>query len=621
MARNGSGTYVLPTGQPVSPGTVIQSSTFNAFVADIGNEMTNSFPRDGQAPMTAQAKFIDGTVTIPGISFNSENASGIYRPSAGVVALTASGVEALRFNSGQRVLIGTTTDDGVSKLQVAGATAVNGTLSISGLATFSTGVAAPLGIGGTANATFNLDVLSPVAAAQKVAFRAATGQSSTVYIAGNGSTPGGSSFDLVHDATGWAGVIQRSNSSLRFHTNNVEAARFDATGNLLVGTTSAGGRLTTTDAGTAGASTTLAIFGTVAAGTTGTETRVHLTAGEGTARSTYIGGLNVGGANNAHAMTFGVSASASAPVERMRLTSNGLSIGNTDGTRPLEVTSDAASGRGVVVRGRAADNVGGLNFYSNDGTTEYGYVQGRVNGDLRYGARTDSGAHVFYTGAALAERVRVNNAGATITGTLASSGTITGDATASFETGSAGGTLGQLVIKKGSSTRSGYSEYLSAAGDRQGYIGYSQSTASTDAGIINYVAGTHAFNGDVNVLASGGLKFNGHISRFVSAEQTCPAATGTISVAHGGTRAPDQVWAVLRCKTAEIGYAVGDEVQLLNQSSNSARDTLIGANTSNCFARFDMSGAMTPAVRNFSTGAWTAVTAANWRVVLKAVWL
>lgn len=620
MARNGSGTYVLPTGQPVSPGTVIQSSTFNAFVADIGNEMTNSFPRDGQAPMTAQAKFIDGTVTIPGVSFNSENASGMFRPGAGIVAFTASGVEVFRYNSSQRLMIGTTTDDGVSKLQVSGAASINGTLTISGLTTLSNGVAAPLGIGGAANATFNLDVLSPVAAAQKVAFRAAAGQSSTVHIAGNGSAPGIGSFDLVHDATGWAGIIQRSSSSLRFHTNNVEVGRFDATGNLLVGTTSAGGRVTATDAGTAGASTTLAIFGTVAAATAGTETRIHLTAGEGTARSTYIGGLNVGGANNAHSMTFGVSASASAPVERMRLTSNGLNIGNTDGTRPLEVTSDAASGRGVVVRGRSADNVGGLNFYSNDGTIEYGYVQGRVNGDMRYGARTDSGAHVFYTGAALAERLRVNNAGASITGTLASSGTITGDATTSFETGSAGGTLGQLVIKKGSSTRSGYSEYLSAAGDRQGYIGYSQSTASTDAGIINYVAGTHTFNGDVNVLASGGLKFNGHISRFVSAEQTCPSTSALITVAHGGTRVPDVLYCVLRCKTAEAGYAVGDEVAFPTQQQNIARDALLAANATNVYLRFDSSG-VTPALRNLSTSTYTGLTAANWRVVLKAAWL
>jgi hypothetical protein len=48
-----SGTYSPPAGQPVVTGTTISSTVFNTLVADIGNELTNSIPRDGTAPPTA----------------------------------------------------------------------------------------------------------------------------------------------------------------------------------------------------------------------------------------------------------------------------------------------------------------------------------------------------------------------------------------------------------------------------------------------------------------------------------------------------------------------------------------------------------------------------------------
>jgi hypothetical protein len=52
-------------------------------------------------------------------------------------------------------------------------------------------------------------------------------------------------FDLAADSSGNAYIINRENAPLLFSTNNTERARIDASGNLLVGTTSAtgGGRL------------------------------------------------------------------------------------------------------------------------------------------------------------------------------------------------------------------------------------------------------------------------------------------------------------------------------------------------------------------------------------------
>ena len=48
MARNGSGTYSLPAGNPVVSGTPITASWANSTLADIAGELTNSFDRQGR---------------------------------------------------------------------------------------------------------------------------------------------------------------------------------------------------------------------------------------------------------------------------------------------------------------------------------------------------------------------------------------------------------------------------------------------------------------------------------------------------------------------------------------------------------------------------------------------
>lgn len=160
MSYNGSGTYVPPAGQPVATGTVIQSATFNTLVTDIGNTFNIVLPRDGQAPMQGQLKITDGTSAIPGIAFNSEASSGIFRPSTGVLALSVSGVESLRANSAGRLMLGTTTDDGTNKLQVNGSTKITGAFNTTGATslastlnvTGATTLASTLAVTGTASA-------------------------------------------------------------------------------------------------------------------------------------------------------------------------------------------------------------------------------------------------------------------------------------------------------------------------------------------------------------------------------------------------------------------------------------------------------------------------------------
>ena len=53
MARNGSGVYSLPAGNPVTTGTVISSTWANTTLNDLGNAMTASLAYDGQTTPVA----------------------------------------------------------------------------------------------------------------------------------------------------------------------------------------------------------------------------------------------------------------------------------------------------------------------------------------------------------------------------------------------------------------------------------------------------------------------------------------------------------------------------------------------------------------------------------------
>lgn len=53
MSRNGSGTYSLPAGNPVTTGTTISSTTHNNTLSDIATALSDSLAKDGQTTPTA----------------------------------------------------------------------------------------------------------------------------------------------------------------------------------------------------------------------------------------------------------------------------------------------------------------------------------------------------------------------------------------------------------------------------------------------------------------------------------------------------------------------------------------------------------------------------------------
>lgn len=82
MPRDSSGNYALPAGNPVVSNQVIASTWANTTMSDLAAELTNSLDRQGRGGMLAPFKFVDGTVSAPGITFTGEPTTGFYRAGA-----------------------------------------------------------------------------------------------------------------------------------------------------------------------------------------------------------------------------------------------------------------------------------------------------------------------------------------------------------------------------------------------------------------------------------------------------------------------------------------------------------------------------------------------------------
>ncbi len=99
MARNGSGSYSLPSGNPVVTGTTISSTTHNNTMNDIADEITNSVAVDGQSTMTGDLKM--GSQTILNVA-NSTTRTGV--PSVGQIQ--DGGLVAISSISGTNTITG-----------------------------------------------------------------------------------------------------------------------------------------------------------------------------------------------------------------------------------------------------------------------------------------------------------------------------------------------------------------------------------------------------------------------------------------------------------------------------------------------------------------------------------
>ena len=93
MARNGSGTFNLPAGNPIDSGSVSNSTTRNNTFTEIATALTDSIARDGQSPATADIPF--GTNKLTGVkagtgALDATNVANI-QSGTGVYAATVAG--------------------------------------------------------------------------------------------------------------------------------------------------------------------------------------------------------------------------------------------------------------------------------------------------------------------------------------------------------------------------------------------------------------------------------------------------------------------------------------------------------------------------------------------------
>jgi len=97
MSFNGSGTYSLPAGNPVTTGTTISSTWANSTLSDIASALTNCVTRDGQSPPTANVPMGGYKLTGLGQATATGDALG-WGKNASIVDLTVTGTCTLSAN-------------------------------------------------------------------------------------------------------------------------------------------------------------------------------------------------------------------------------------------------------------------------------------------------------------------------------------------------------------------------------------------------------------------------------------------------------------------------------------------------------------------------------------------
>lgn len=152
-ARNSSGTYSLPSGNPVVTGTSITSTWANNTLTDIKNELTNSLDRNGRGAMLAPLQLPNGTLAAPSLTFSSDTDTGLYRVGSAQMSLVVDGESMIDIHKGSAI----TFTQGASLICPSSAEFQN-TISVTvddtnGTAVMGTGAGTGAGVRGTGGGT------------------------------------------------------------------------------------------------------------------------------------------------------------------------------------------------------------------------------------------------------------------------------------------------------------------------------------------------------------------------------------------------------------------------------------------------------------------------------------
>ena len=277
MSRNGSGTYTLPAGNPVVTGTTIASTWANTTLTDLATAMTGSLASDGQTTATGNLKM--GTNRITGL------ADGIASTDAATV----------------------------SQLTTAGATYLLKASNLSDVANAATS-RTNLGLGTIATQAANAVAVTggAIDGTTVGATSASTGAFSTLSATGVTTVQAGTAAAPAITTTGDTntGIFFPAADTIAFSEGGAEAMRIDSSGNLLVGTTSANGKVTINQTDTSArtitasspASYAATVFRSDSAATSGTGWyHLYGSSSAGSVNNIFIyGNGNIENANNSY---------------------------------------------------------------------------------------------------------------------------------------------------------------------------------------------------------------------------------------------------------------------------------------------------------------------------------
>jgi hypothetical protein len=84
-------------------GDTATAAWVNSMLSDIASEITNSLERSGKGGMTGQFKAANGAVGAPGIAFDAEPTTGLYRAGAGDIRFAVGGADALFISAASKL--------------------------------------------------------------------------------------------------------------------------------------------------------------------------------------------------------------------------------------------------------------------------------------------------------------------------------------------------------------------------------------------------------------------------------------------------------------------------------------------------------------------------------------
>ena len=393
--------------------TVNNLSLANVAITSVSTAFPNGYLANSNVIVGTTTLTLGSTVTsINGLSLSNVTISSgnVTISNVTTTNVTATTANVTTANVGTLTVIGNTTAGG--NVTITGnVSAANGTFTsanVSGTANVSTlAVVINATIGGNATVTGNVSMNVATITTANVSGTAnistlviTANQTSLGNITATGNVTAAKLIPTGSSVTG-NGLYLPAANALGLSTNGVEAMRVDASGNLLVGTTSPGGKLA------------------VQCSASGIAGYFSDATNSSLAIATLSGGVTLGtdSGGSIHLATNG----SAAVNRRLSIDSSGnVGIGTTAPTKPLTVKAASADGVGVRLFANASEDVI-LDFYSASGATQKASVSSDINSALKFNTVST-------------ERMRIDSIGNLLVGTTT--------ATSVFTVASSGANIG-----------------------------------------------------------------------------------------------------------------------------------------------------------------------------------